>query len=133
MSRFSCFDRVRSAAVAALVVASFAGASLASAETTGKFAGAKANTGTATFAKAAGKRTLTLSSDFQVPGTPDPHWQVVDSKGTVYPLQRLPIKGDAVNTSIELPAYVPDVAKVQIWCAFAETLLGEASFAAPVK
>jgi hypothetical protein len=68
-----------------------------------------------------------------VPGTPDPHWQVVDSQGVVYPLQRLPIKGDAVNTSIELPAYVPDVAKVQIWCAFAETLLGEASFATPVK
>ena len=133
MSRFFCFDRVRSAAAAAVVLASFAGASLATAETTGKFAGPKANTGTATFSKDGARRTLTLSKDFQVPGTPDPHWQVVDSKGTVYPLQRLPIKGDAVNTSIELPAYVPDVARVQIWCAFAETLLGEASFAAPVK
>ncbi|MGQ0666409.1 MAG: hypothetical protein ACT4O4_05180, partial [Nitrospiraceae bacterium] len=30
---------------------------------------------------------------------------------------------------ITLPAYVSDVAKVQIWCAFAEVLLGEASFA----
>ena len=133
MFRFSCHDRARGAAVAALVLASLAGPGLASAETTGRFAGPKANTGTATFSHVGGKRTLTLSSDFQVPGTPDPHWQVVDSRGTVYPLQRLPIKGDAVNTSIELPAYVPDVAKVQIWCAFAETLLGEASFAAPVK
>jgi hypothetical protein len=58
---------------------------------------------------------------------------VVDSAGQVYRLQRFPIKGDAVNRRIELPAYVPDVAKVQVWCAFAETLLGEASFAAPVK
>ena len=24
---------------------------------------------------------LTLSEDFKVPDTPDPHWQVVDSKG----------------------------------------------------
>ena len=105
----------------------------AAAETTGRFAGAKANTGTATFSNVGGKRTLTVSDDFEVPATPDPHWQVVDSKGAVYLLQRLPIKGDGVNRSIELPAYVPDVAKVQIWCAFAETLLGEASFAAPVK
>jgi hypothetical protein len=133
MSRIPGFDRARGAAAAAVLLASLAGAGLASAETTGRFAGPKANTGTATFGHVAGKRTLALSSDFQVPGTPDPHWQVVDSQGTVYPLQRLSIKGDAVHTSIELPAYVPDVAKVQIWCAFAETLLGEASFAAPVK
>ena len=116
----------------ALVAAGFL-AQAAAAETTGRFAGAKANTGTATFAKMGDKRTLTLSDDFKVPDTPDPHWQVVDSKGTVYMLQRLPIKGDKVNREIELPAYVPDVAKVQIWCSFAETLLGEASFAKPVK
>jgi hypothetical protein len=108
-------------------------AQAAAAETTGKFEGGQANTGSATFASEGGKRTLTLSPDFVVPSTPDPHWQVVDSSGAVYALARLPIKGDAVNRSIELPAYVPDVAKGQIWCAFAETLLGEASFAAPVK
>jgi hypothetical protein len=28
---------------------------------------------------------------------------------------------------------VPNVAKVQIWCAFAEVLLGEAAFDKPVK
>ena len=44
-----------------------------------------------------------------------------------------PVKGDKVNRRIVLPANVPDVAKVQIWCAFAETLLGEAEFASPVK
>jgi hypothetical protein len=37
------------------------------------------------------------------------------------------------NRSITLPAYIPDVAKVQIYCAWAETLLGEATFAKPVK
>ena len=132
MSRFSCFDRVRGAAAAAVVLASFTGASLASAETTGKFAGAKANTGTATFAKAAGKRTLTLSSDFQVPGTPDPHWQVVDSKGTVYLLDRLKLKDDKINTRIVVPAFVPDIAKVQMYCSWAEVVLGEAPFSKPI-
>ena len=93
------------------------------------FAGVKVNGGTVTLTKDGDKTVLTLSDDFVVPGTPDPHWQVVDSMGNVYLLERLPIKGDKVNKSITLPSYVPDVAKVQIWCAFAETLLGEASFA----
>ena len=31
--------------------------------------------------------------------------------------------------SITLPAYVKDVAKVQIYCAWAEAVLGEARFA----
>jgi len=35
--------------------------------------------------------------------------------------------------SITLPPYVKDVAKVVIWCAFAETNLGEASFKSPVS
>jgi len=43
------------------------------------------------------------------------------------------VKGDKVNRSIMVPAYVPEVAKVQIWCAFAETLLGEAAFDKPVR
>ena len=80
-----------------------------------------------------GQNVLTLSDDFKVPDTPDPHWQVVDSKGRTYLLQRLPVKGDKVNRRIILPAYVPDVVKVQIWCAFAETLLGEADFEHAVK
>jgi len=76
---------------------------------------------------------LTLSDDFKVPDTPAPHWQVVDSKGNTYLLQRLVAKGDKYNKSITVPPYVHDIAKVQIWCAFAETLLGEASFAQPVR
>jgi hypothetical protein len=74
-------------------------------------------------------RTLTVSDDFKVPDTPDPHWQVIDSKGNTYLLQRLGIKGDKVNRSITLPAYVKDVAKVQVYCAWAEAVLGEATFA----
>ena len=97
------------------------------------FTGAKVNGGTVTLTKDGGKTVLTLSDDFVVPGTPDPHWQVVDSKGNVYLLERLPIKGDKVNTSITVPSYVPDVAKVQIWCAYAQALLGEAPFATPAN
>ena len=44
------------------------------------------------------------------------------------------IKGDKMNRKIDrVPKYVPDIAKVQIWCAFAETNLGEAAFEHPVK
>jgi hypothetical protein len=98
-----------------------------------KFEGPKANTGTVTHSKQGSMNLLTLSDDFVVPDTPAPHWQVVDSQGTVYLLQRLKIKGDKFNKSITVPPYIQDVAKVQIWCAFAETLLGEATFADPVK
>ena len=96
------------------------------------FHGAKANTGFVTHTREGNKNILTLSNDFTVPDTPDPHWQVVDSKGNVYLLQKITIKGDKVNTTITVPPYVQDVAKVQIWCAWAEVLLGEASFDMPV-
>ncbi len=99
----------------------------------GPFQGAKANKGFVTHTTQNGKSTLTLSADFVPPQTPDPHWQVVDSKGKTYLLDRLMIKGDKMNKSIVVPEYVKDVAKVQMWCAFAETNLGEASFEHPVK
>jgi hypothetical protein len=113
-------------------------ASLATAQTSTTFAGPKVNGGTVTHSVKDNKHVLTLSNDFQVPDTPDPHWQVVDSKGTVYLLQRLPVKSlgglakDRITTTITLPAYVKDVAKVQIYCAWAEAILGEASFASRV-
>jgi len=96
------------------------------------FMGKAVNGGTVTVTQQGGKTMLTLSKDFQVPGSPDPHWQIVDSKGTVYLLDRVKLKDDKINTSITLPAYVPDVAKVQMWCAWAEVVLGEAPFMAPV-
>lgn len=104
----------------------------ADAHTTTVFNGVKVNAGTVTHSKQGGKNVLTLSDDFKVPDTPDPHWQVVDSKGQVYALDRLQAKNGKFNKSIVLPAYIPDVVKVQIWCAFAEALLGEASFSSPV-
>jgi hypothetical protein len=104
----------------------------ADAHTTTVFKGVKVNAGTVTHSRQDGKNVLTLSDDFKVPDTPDPHWQVVDSEGRVYQLDRLQAKNGKYNKSIVLPAYVPDVVKVQIWCAFAEILLGEASFSAPV-
>ena len=110
--------------------------------TSSVFKGVKVNHGTVTHSKKDGKNVLTLSDDFEMPQTPDPHWQVVDSKGNVYLLDRLTAKGAMTdmamkegkfNKSIVLPSYVKDVVKVQIWCAWAETLLGEASFQKALK
>jgi hypothetical protein len=96
------------------------------------FMGVKANTGTVTHTKVNGLHVLTLSDDFKVPDAPAPHWQIVDSKGNVFLLQRLVIKEDKLHKSITLPAYIKDVARVQIWCAWAEVLLGETTFDVPV-
>jgi hypothetical protein len=96
------------------------------------FTGKAVNGGTVTASERGGKTVLTVSGDFQVPGSPDPHWQVVDSRGGVYLLDRVKLKDDKINTSITVPSYVPDIAKVQMWCAWAEVVLGEAPFAAPI-
>ena len=101
--------------------------------TSSKFSGAKANTGMVTYTKDGAKHTLTLSDDFKTPDTPDPHWMVVDAKGTPYLLDRLMLKGDRLSKTITLPAYINDVAKVEIYCAWAEANLGEAAFATPVS
>ena len=63
---------------------------------------------------------------------------MVDSKGNTYLLQKLTVKSgalksDKLNKSITVPDYIHDVAKVQIWCAWAEANLGEASFEQPVQ
>jgi len=102
------------------------------ADVTTPFAGKAVNGGTVTHEHREGKHVLTVSADFQVPGSPDPHWQIVDSKGGVYLLDRLKLKDDKVNRSITVPAYIPDVAKVQMWCAWAEVVLGEAEFSRPI-
>ena len=107
----------------------------ADAHTSNPFQGPKANKGTVTHSIRNGKSVLTLSDDFVVPDTPDPHWQLVDSDGNVYLLDRLKIKSlpDSFKKEITVPSYVKDVLKVQIWCAFAEANLGEASFLTAVK
>jgi len=104
------------------------------------FQGPKANKGTVTHSVRNGKSYLTLSDDFVVPDTPDPHWQLVDSSGTVYLVDKLKLKGtlggvvgDRIQKEIEIPKYVKNVSKVVIWCAWAEANLGEAGFSSPVK
>jgi hypothetical protein len=106
------------------------------AHTTGQFQGPKANKGHVTHSTRDGKSVLTLSDDFVVPDTPDPHWQVVDSDGQVYLLDKLKKKallGDKYQKEIVVPGYVKNVSKVIIWCAWAEANLGEANFSSPVK
>jgi hypothetical protein len=117
------------AAVGVVALAGLSAGAQAQANHTSKpFQGPKANTGTVTHSVANGKHLLTLSDDFKVPDTPDPHWQVVTTKGQVFLLQRVTIKDNKINKTITLPAFITDVAKVQIYCAWAEALLGEASF-----
>lgn len=112
-----------------------ASASFAQSHTSSQFQGPKANKDTVTHSIKDGKSVLTLSDDFVVPDTPDPHWQVVDSDGNVYLLDKLKTKafiGTNYKKEIVVPKYVKNIAKVQIWCAFAEVNLGEATFSSPV-
>jgi len=99
---------------------------------TAGFQGPKANTGTALHTYENGKSILRVSEDFKVPDTPAPTWRVIDSKGAVYTLDAFKIKGGE-KRMIVVPAYVPNIAKVQVYCAWAEVLLGEAPFSSPVK
>ena len=100
------------------------------------FQGPKANTGTVTHSTENGKSMLRVSDDFKVPDTPAPTWRVVDSKGNVYTLDAFKIKGplgtNAEKREVEVPSYVKDIVKVQVYCAWAQVLLGEASFSTAV-
>jgi hypothetical protein len=119
----------------ALAVVFSAGATLASdrgPHATNKFQGPKANTGTALHLVANGKSMLKVSDDFKVPDTPAPTWRVVDTKGNIYTLDAFKIKGGE-KREIEVPAYIPNIAKVQVYCAWAQVLLGEASFPTAVQ
>jgi len=101
--------------------------------TSSKFEGPKANTGTVTYTMENGKGILRVSSDFKVPDTPAPTWRVVDSKGAVYTLDAFKVKaGNGEKREVTLPAYVHDIVKVQVYCAWAEVLLGEANFSSAV-
>ena len=78
--------------LSATALAAAATTASAQTQTSSPFTGAKVNGGTVTAAVQNGKTVLTLSADFKVPDTPDPHWQIVDSKGNTYVLQRLGVK-----------------------------------------
>jgi hypothetical protein len=102
--------------------------------TSSMFQGPKANTGTVSHSVENGKSILRVSPDFKVPDTPAPTWRVIDSKGNVYTLDAFKIKGgNGEKREVVVPSYVPNIAKVQVYCAWAEVVLGEAGFSSAVK
>lgn len=123
------------ALVAMLVTASVTFAAKNNApHTSGMFHGPKANTGTVTHTVENGKGILRVSADFKVPDTPAPTWRVVDSKGNIYTLDAFKIKGgNHEKREVVVPSYVRDIVKVEVYCAWAEVLLGEASFSAAIS
>jgi len=123
------------ALVAILVTASVTFAAKGSGpQTSSMFQGPKANTGTVTHTVENGKSILRVSADFKVPDTPAPTWRVVDSKGNIYTLDAFKIKsGNNEKREVMVPSYVHDIVKVQVYCAWAEVLLGEASFSSPIS
>jgi hypothetical protein len=121
------------ALVAALVTTSVSFAGNAP-QTTSRFEGPKANTGTAMYSVENGKRILRVSADFKVPDTPAPTWRVIDSKGNIYTLDAFKVKaGSGEKREVMVPAYVRDIVKVQVYCAWAEVILGQAGFDSPVS
>ena len=121
-------------AVLALLVTVNSFAAKMDMHTSSQFQGPKANTGTVSHYVENGKSMLKVSDDFKVPDTPAPTWRVVDSKGNIYTLDAFKIKsGNNEKREVVVPSYISNIAKVQVYCAWAEVLLGEASFSSPVK
>ena len=129
-------NRLLSVCALAAVLVGGAFAAKLDSHTSGPFQGPKANTGTVMHVTENGKSMLRVSDDFKVPDTPAPTWRVVDSKGNIYTLDAFKIKGSLGTTTekreVEVPSYVKDIVKVQVYCAWAQTLLGEASFSTAV-
>jgi len=119
-------------ALAALLAVSAVWAASMDTHTSSMFQGPKAKTGTVSHSIENGKSILRVSSDFKVPDTPAPTWRVVDSNGAIYTLDAFKIKGGE-KREVEVPSYISNIAKVQVYCAWAQVLLGEASFSMPVK
>src|ERR1043165_4287750 len=121
-------------AVLALLATANSSAARMDVHTSSHFQGPKANTGTVSHYVENGKSMLNVSDDFKVPDTPAPTWRVVDSKGNIYTLDAFKIKsGNNEKREVVVPSYIPNIAKVQVYCAWAEVLLGEASFSSAVK
>lgn len=119
-------------AVLAMTVAATSFAAKTDIHTSSKFEGPKANTGTVTHYVENGKSMLKVSDDFKTPDTPAPTWRVVDNKGNIYTLDAFKTKGGE-KREVVVPGYVANIVKVQVYCAFAEVLLGEANFSMAVK
>ena len=120
------------ALAALLATAGIALASDNGPHTTSMFQGPKANTGTAIHTVENGKSILRVSADFKVPEAPAPTWRVVDSNGNVYTLDAFKIKGGE-KREVVVPPYVQNIVKVQVYCAWAQVLLGEAGFSTAVR
>jgi hypothetical protein len=125
-------NRLLSVCALAAVLVGGAFAAKLDSQTSGPFQGPKANTGTVTHSYENGKSILRVSADFKVPDTPAPTWRVVDTKGNIYTLDAFKIKGGE-KREVEVPAYVKDIVKVQVYCAWAQVLLGEAGFSTAVR
>jgi len=125
-------NRLLSVCALAAVLVGGAFAAKLDSHTSGPFQGPKANTGTVTHSSENGKSILRVSADFKVPDTPAPTWRVIDSKGNIYTLDAFKIKGGE-KREVEVPAYVKDIVKVQVYCAWAQVLLGEAGFSTAVR
>jgi hypothetical protein len=123
-------NRTQALRLLGIVVAFLAVSGLAQAQvahTSSMFMGPKANTGAVVHVVENGKGILRVSNDFKVPDTPAPTWRIVDSLGNIYTLDAFKIKGGE-KREVVIPSYVHDIAKVQVYCAWAQVLLGEASF-----
>src|SRR5438477_8216363 len=119
-------------AVLALLVTVNSFAAKMDVHTSSLFQGPKANTGTVTHYVENGKSMLKVSDDFKVPDTPAPTWRVVDSKGNIYTLDAFKTKSGE-KREVTVPSYIHDIVKVQVYCAWAEVLLGETSFSSPIS
>src|SRR5256885_17263748 len=121
-------------AVLALLVTVNSFAAKMDTHTSSQFQGAKANTGTVSHYVENGKSMLKVSDDFKVPDTPAPTWRAVDVNGNIYTLDAFKIKsGNKEKREVVAPAYVPNIVKGQVYCAWSEVILGEASFSAAIK
>jgi len=107
-------------------------ANLGDVHTSARFQGPKANTGTVMHSVENGRSILRVSADFKVPDTPAPTWRVVDAQGNIYTLDAFKTKSGE-KREVTVPSYIRDIARVQVWCAYAEVLLGETSFTPIVK
>src|SRR5260370_35648403 len=119
-------------ALASLLAVSAVWAASMETHTSSMFQGHKGNTGTVSHSIENGKSILRVSSDFKVPDTPAPTWRVVDSNGAIYTLDAFKIKGGEMR-ELEVPSYIRNIARVQVYCAWAQVVPGESSFSIPVK
>src|SRR5262249_58194984 len=112
MARFHPLRSLRLALLSGLLALVASLTPALAADVTTPFMGKTVNGGTVTHEKQGGKHVLTVSSDFRVPDSPDPHWRGVDSQGDTFLLHPLKLKGDKIHPSITLPPPIQDVATV---------------------